>query len=272
MTLFTLEGLIRASVRGRTKGNCYPPGVVHHAYLRWLHTQGVPFGEALARYGAGDREGWLIGVQELHHRRAPGMTCLSALKQTSPRDSDQGVVGAPINDSKGCGGVMRMAPVGFLPGSREQSFKFGCDFAALTHGHPSGYLPAGVLAAMVRGVMDDESLPAALDAAAAMLRECPGHEETSRAIELSRSGLPTPAALEGLGGAWVGEEALAIGLCCALAAPDLEAGVVAAVNHSGDSDSTGSIAADAALEFGPEPPSDEWGGATAEWFERYPGW
>src|SRR5688572_20217209 len=34
MTLFTVEGLIRAHVRGSLKGICYPPGVVHHAYLR----------------------------------------------------------------------------------------------------------------------------------------------------------------------------------------------------------------------------------------------
>lgn len=38
------------------------------------------------------------------------------------------------------------------------------------------------------------------------------------------------------------EEALAIGLWCALTAESLEEGVIAAVNHSGDSDSTGLIA------------------------------
>ncbi len=48
--------------------------------------------------------------------------------------------------------------------------------------------------------------------------------------------------METLGGGWVGEEALAIGLCCALVAPDVRSGLLLAVNHSGDSDSTGSIA------------------------------
>ncbi len=38
------------------------------------------------------------------------------------------------------------------------------------------------------------------------------------------------------------EEALAIGLFCALAAPDLESALRLAVNHGGDSDSTGAIA------------------------------
>jgi ADP-ribosylglycohydrolase len=53
---------------------------------------------------------------------------------------------------------------------------------------------------------------------------------------------PSPEDLETLGGGWVGEEALAIAVCCALAAPDFAAGVLTAVNHSGDSDSTGAIA------------------------------
>jgi len=44
-----------------------------------------------------------------------------------------------------------------------------------------------------------------------------------------------------LGKGWVAEEALAIGAYCALVATDFVSGVVLAVNHDGDSDSTGSI-------------------------------
>jgi ADP-ribosylglycohydrolase len=45
-----------------------------------------------------------------------------------------------------------------------------------------------------------------------------------------------------MGGGWVGEEALAISLYCALVAgDDFTHGLLLAVNHSGDSDSTGSI-------------------------------
>ena len=45
-----------------------------------------------------------------------------------------------------------------------------------------------------------------------------------------------------MGEGWVGEEALAIGLYCALdAGNDFVRGVRLAVNHGGDSDSTGSI-------------------------------
>ena len=74
----------------------------------------------------------------------------------------------------------------------------------------------------------------------------PGHEETTvaveRALELAAAGKPSPEAVESLGGGWVAEEALAIGLYCALVAKDYARGVLLAVNHGGDSDSTGSIA------------------------------
>jgi ADP-ribosylglycohydrolase len=39
----------------------------------------------------------------------------------------------------------------------------------------------------------------------------------------------------------VAEEALAIGVYCALTAPGFRSGVLLAVNHGGDSDSTGAI-------------------------------
>ena len=52
---------------------------------------------------------------------------------------------------------------------------------------------------------------------------------------------PCPEAVETLGAGWIAEEALAIGLYCALVAKDFRHGVLLAVNHTGDSDSTGSI-------------------------------
>jgi ADP-ribosyl-[dinitrogen reductase] hydrolase len=45
-----------------------------------------------------------------------------------------------------------------------------------------------------------------------------------------------------LGAGWVGEEALAIGLCSAMVADSFEECISLAANHDGDSDSTASIA------------------------------
>ena len=47
--------------------------------------------------------------------------------------------------------------------------------------------------------------------------------------------------LETLGGGWIAEEALAITFYCALVEPDVRRTLLLAVNHSGDSDSTGSM-------------------------------
>jgi ADP-ribosylglycohydrolase len=151
MTLFTAEGLIRAYVRQVAKGICHPPSVVDHAYARWLRTQG----ETSERW-SGKPDGWLVGVGALHARRAPGNTCLTAM-----RGPAMGTIDAPLNDSKGCGGVMRAAPAG-LVGERADAFDLGCETAALTHGHPSGYLAAGALAALVASQLDGGYLGGAL--------------------------------------------------------------------------------------------------------------
>jgi len=298
MTLFTADGLIRASIRGRSKGVCHTASVVRNAYRRWFVTQGGSVKEDDRDFVAG---GWLIGVDELHSHRAPGNTCMSAM-----RAGGNGTVSEPINDSKGCGGVMRAAPAGFPECSDKERFAMGCDFAALTHGHADGYLPAGYLAVAVGALVDGQSMGRALDAADEQLADADRSATTVRAVQAARElgarGLPTPEQLEGMGGGWVGEEALAIAVACAVATTDFREGVLAAVNHSGDSDSTGSIAGnllgaqggvavlpqdwlgelelrevieqvarDAALELRGAAPSYDSGGATREWFERYPG-
>ena len=55
-------------------------------------------------------------------------------------------------------------------------------------------------------------------------------------------GQPDFYKLEKLGGGWVGEEALAISIYCALSfKDDFEKAINLSINHSGDTDSTGSI-------------------------------
>src|SRR4051794_36696955 len=139
MTLFTAEGLLRAYTRAVSKGISHAPGVVDHAYARWLATQGERSRRWLREDGP---DGWLIAVTALHDRRAPGNTCLAAMRADRPGSVEQ-----PLNDSKGCGGVMRVAPAGLLGEAYGADvFELGRDTAALTHGHPSGYLAAGAMA------------------------------------------------------------------------------------------------------------------------------
>jgi ADP-ribosylglycohydrolase len=62
-----------------------------------------------------------------------------------------GTTTARVNNSKGCGGVMRTAPIGLVSRwDAPTAFRVGAEAAAITHGHPSGYLSGGAMAAIVR--------------------------------------------------------------------------------------------------------------------------
>jgi ADP-ribosylglycohydrolase len=62
-----------------------------------------------------------------------------------------------------------------------------------------------------------------------------------------------------LGEGWVAEEALAIAVMCALAADTPRHAILAAVNHSGDSDSTGSITGNiVGAIYGPDALPQDW--------------
>ena len=114
---------------------------------------------------------------------------------------------------------------------------------------PSGYLSGAYLAAvvfdLVRGALLADALRGA-DELLAREQECEETAEaTSRAVVAANAGTLTAAAIEALGGGWVGEEALAIGIACAIScrsAAEIPATLWRAVAHAGDSDSTGSIA------------------------------
>lgn len=233
MALFTAEGLLVT----RMRGSWTPTEAIYRAYLRWLRTQRT---RQTGPTGDLTREGWLLGFREMWKIKAPGNTCIQSLAS-----GRKGTPESPPNDSKGCGGVMRVAPIG-LAFSEDAAFDEACAAAALTHGHPSGYLPAGVFAQIIAELVEGKSLEEAIQASLATLTHRPRHEETlhaiQRALEAAKNLPPIPETVESLGGGWVGEEALAIALFCALVHPDnFYAGVLLSINHSGDSDSTGAI-------------------------------
>lgn len=243
MTLFTAEGLLRAETRRHLHGVTDQVTAIHRAYLRWLHTQDHRSKSPLFEPTLFD--GWLIGIKDLYSCRAPGLTCLSALSSR-----EMGTTSTPLNNSKGCGGVMRVAPIGLFATSPHEAFRLGVDAAAITHSHPSGYYSSGCFAAIIRLLLDGRSLEEAIEMSLALLETSQNvdHAETSRAIRKAlefwrdKTLSPGPEVLEWLGGGWVGEEALAISLYAALSAQDdFARGIILSINHSGDSDSTGSI-------------------------------
>jgi ADP-ribosylglycohydrolase len=282
MTLFTAEGLLRAAVRGKGKGICAPEEVMRYAYLRWLKTQGI---EVACQQGM--LSGWLIRQTALWERRAPGNTCLSALEHSTRARR-------AANNSKGCGTVMRMAPVGLFL-EPEAAYEKGCLFSALTHGHPTGITAGGAFAMLIAFLYQGYDLEDSLDRVMTHLNNVEEARETLEALQKARRA----QSVAELGEGWVAEEALAIAVFCALHhRKDFRKGVLAAVNITGDSDSTGAITGNILgllngeegiplnwrkqlreyalisritddLHTGCE--TDERGGVTDSWWEKYPG-
>ena len=247
MTLFTANGLLLGMTRGMTKGVGGPdPFDIGLCYKDWLRTQETSYFP-----GLGARYAWLANIPELYSRRAPGNTCLSAL-----RSGETGTTEKPINNSRGCGGVMRVAPIGLYFNDRRRDVRdisrFGAEAAALTHGHPLGWMPAAALVQIIHEVSQDNTpLPDAVLHALNTIDEiCPESEERDsftdligKAIDLASENTDDIRAIHRLGEGWVGDEALAIAVYCALKySGDIDRALIAAVNHNGDSDSTGAIA------------------------------
>lgn len=151
---------------------------------------------------------------------------------------------------------MRVAPIGLYLIHRNYSFemieKIGAETAALTHGHELGYLSAAMLAHIIAklskekdcscldAVKEAENTMAEVFQKAEHIQEL--MEIIEKAIELSQTNKADLDAINQIGGGWVAEEALAIAIYCAIKYEnDFEKGVLAAVNHGGDSDSTGAI-------------------------------
>ena len=154
MTLFTAEGLLRA-------GTPITMSAVHASYDEWLTTQ-------YTAAPPGPVDGNLRNEPWLYVRRAPGHTCLDAL--TTARaggDRIQRYGEVARNDSKGCGGVMRVAPIGLLPASTGVDWIFDAAAlaAAFTHGHVTGQFASGALATIVHGLVRGDDLDTALDSA-----------------------------------------------------------------------------------------------------------
>ena len=231
MTLFTFEGLIRGL--GQSDETILEE--IRLAYVDWLATQEAP---DISWHPRGN----IYHNKRLWHLRAPGNTCTSAT-----RNGAHGTPTDPINNSKGCGGVMRSAPMGLIESwTPRQAFDMGCRIAAMTHGHPSGYLSAGALSCLVRLLLDGEQLRDAVGQTLPLLGESFEGEETIvallKVLELLQLEVGASECVAQLGEGWVGEEALAIGVYAALKASSFQDALVISANHEGDSDSTASIA------------------------------
>lgn len=254
MTLFTADGLLSAYA---ANPNPTPENILKHmeeAYLAWYATQ-TAFQLPLP-------SSWLSHLRDLWARRAPGNTCLNALASLQN--------GLPVNnDSKGCGAVMRIAPIGIFYASHSEERKMhnaqcsidlcskvAAETARITHHHDLSTLSSVFVALVIFKclrihVIDRMTFRSIISEALSMtLKALPNSKDADKfveiiqkAITLANSNQPDQEAISILGEGWVAEETVAIALFCVMRhIRDFEGCLVAAVNHDGDSDSTGAVA------------------------------
>ncbi|MFE3863111.1 ADP-ribosylglycohydrolase family protein [Streptomyces goshikiensis] len=238
LTLFTVDGLIRAHVR-RDTGTWHPPTDVHRAYLRWAATQ--------RDWGPDERRadnGWLAREEWLYARRGPGRPCLTGFADDTLATLDQ-----PKNPTaRDAAAVARSAPFGLLVGWEPALvLQLAVECAVQSHGHPTAYLSAGAFAVIVHGLTRGESLDAAVRRALGLLGARPGHQPVTDALLRAASAVtgaaPGPETVASLtsGDGRGAEDALAVAVYCALVAEDVPHGLRLAVNQGGDSTATGAL-------------------------------
>lgn len=242
MTLFTANGLLNAKRLDieMKHGIC-------RAYIEWYLTQ-------VGMESSSFNDCWISNVPELNARRAPGNTCMSALQAIYNG-------GEPYNNSKGCGGVMRIAPIPLYAAvdSRMDIFTadtLASDAAEITHQNPLGYIPAALMAHIIYRLALDEQptqssmkqyITEGMEDLEKLYPENPNDVHymqnlVKKAIGCSENNETDLKNIITLGEGWVGDEALAIALYCCLRHFDsFEDALIASVNHGGDSDSTGAV-------------------------------
>lgn len=261
MTLFTANGILVGDTRMSMRGIGSPPrDYVARAYQDWCWTQDYVMGLTLAQRDDDMRYSWLLDVPELYAHRAPGGTCLTALRYRAKTGLVEDYIHDGINDSKGCGGVMRIAPLALryrvgenYHGSIEDLDKEAAQLAAITHSHSLGYMPAAVVSHIISGILrdyPDKSLKAivleARDTAKKIFAGDPNLDTMTQlinsAVRLAGNKDKDLDNIHALGEGWVAEETMAIAIYCALRYEhDFSKAIIASVNHRGDSDSTGAV-------------------------------
>jgi ADP-ribosylglycohydrolase len=207
MTLAVAEALVAAV--GRDLGGIMD--AVSREFVSWLHSP--------------------------ENNRSPGGSCLYGARQL-----EAGVPwwqsGKP--NSKGCGAVMRVAPIGFLyQGNLPKLCQVAGATGRATHHHPVAEISAAAGAYLVKLILDGVP-PAELPLA--MGREFRGQAlDFDQALSRLEAALlldNDEAALEQIGEGWVAEEALTAALYCFVRSPgDFLATIRRGANAPGDSDS-----------------------------------
>lgn len=241
MTMYTADGLILAN-----KNNLSELESIRKCYIDWFNTQkkDEDDDELVKGYSS------LLKYRNLQERRGPGSTCLNAIAFGA-----DGTLENPVNYSKGCGGIMRTAPIGLYYKNKNliDTAILAAQASALTHGHELGYIPSAIFSMVIAKLVHSENIvnlekiirdvlkiAEEIFSEKRFINDCIKLVEL--ALDLAKKDLDDIEAIHKLGEGWVAEETLAIAVYCTLKYKnDFKKAISVSVNHNGDSDSTGAV-------------------------------
>lgn len=244
MTLFTAAGLLDCDDKNYIDSILY-------AYKWWFETQCENCCNKVTDNGTLTYK--LVRTRELNEGRFPGNTCLGALGCNR-----KGTIDNPINKSKGCGGLMRVAPIALFFKSKTEedvikASNMAAEASALTHGHILGQAPSWLMVYLINSIVYlGLDFKDALKNGIHAINNTYGsdNDEIKYFVDLINKAIKLATNsneldwfnIESIGGGWVAEETLAIAIYCILKYnKNFEKSIIASVNHSGDSDSTGAV-------------------------------
>ena len=243
LMLLSANGILFAHTRGALRGIMAPVYQYFDAfYMDWYRLQ-------TEKQPRRARCGWINAYPALSAKRAPSPTSMRVFSSDKFGSMDK-----PVNDSKGSGCLLRAAPIG-LSYSDDPAYilDLAANTAALTHGNEVTWVASGVLALIISLIIHQElSIAEAVnETLKALDKSFPDsrkavHELLSSiwsARPLATSASSDLDAIHALGEGWVSNEALAIGILCALRYEnDIAGAMTFAANHGGNSSTTAAIA------------------------------
>ncbi len=179
------------------------------------------------------------------NNRAPGSTCIQGVENLKMgRDwKKSGVV------SRGCGAAMRTAPIGLVFYNHpEKLVEIAEASSVCTHAHPTAVASGVATAYLTSLALKEEDPNTYISRLVTLAKSRFGEDsrefvEKIKQVEQALTMKDKHQAITTLGEGWKGHEAVAIALYSFLRSPkDFEETIITAVNHNGDSDSTGCIA------------------------------
>lgn len=185
-------------------------------------------------------EGFINWYYDPENNRAPGNTCLAGvrnlIKGLSWKQSG-------IKNSIGCGSAMRTAPIGLAYYNNLDKLKEVAKASAIiTHNSPIAIASAIGNAYLIARAVNGEDYKSSLDDLIDFTRGI-SEEFTSKLYQTKEVLHLTPSkAYKILGAGFKGHEAIAISLYSLInSGLNYRKGIITAINHDGDSDSTGCI-------------------------------